>query len=360
VTDWSSCKSKVVKTTGYVLFLDQTQESMSEGVMSKQLVMVNGALRALVKPVIGYMSFNPGKVKVRRPLLCSVAKFIPVPGQTQLTPIDFGPFKGEWIDTLRTNEEQKQRVILYLHGGGYLAGSHVTHRNITSRLARWGRCRVLAINYRKSPEYPFPYPIDDAVRAYEWLLEQGYSTDQIAVAGDSAGGNLTLSLLLALRDRHWPTPAAGVCLSPWTDLTCSGESMRFNRTRDPMIPAWRIPTAAKLYANGMPLDEPRISPLFANLAGLPPLLIHVGDNEVLLSDSTRFAAKARDEGVAVDLKVWPNAPHVFQIFAGIVPQSNHSLREISHFVRSVWGDRPGSETESEPVVAARPELVLVR
>lgn len=309
--------------------------------MSSQLVLMNGVLRSVVKPVINYMSFHPAKVSSRRPLLCGAASLLPVPGHTRVTTVDFGPFKGEWIDASRGDEDATApRVLLYLHGGGYLAGSPITHRNITIRLARLSRCRVLAINYRKSPEYPFPYPLEDALLAYQWLLDQGYQGHDIALAGDSAGGNLTLSLLLTLRDNRMPRPIAAACLSPWTDLTGSGESMRFNRDKDPMIPAKRVPKAARLYANGIPLDDPRISPLHNDLHDLPPLLLHVGDSEVLLSDSTRFAAKARDYGVQVELKIWRNAPHVFQLFAGFVPQSNYAIREIARFMRDAWGDLP--------------------
>ncbi len=307
--------------------------------MSSQLMLMNTILRSVVKPVISYMSFHPKKIKQRRPLLCGVSSFLPLPSHFKITPVDFGAFNGEWVDSENNADHTRERVLLYLHGGGYIAGSPTTHRNITTRLNRYGQCRVLAINYRKSPDYPYPYPLEDALTAYQWLLDEGYKPENIVFAGDSAGGNLTLSTLLAIRDQKKPLPAGAACLSPWTDLTGSGESMRYNRKLDPMIPARRVKTAARLHANGMPLDDPRLSPLHANLQGLPPLLIHVGDNEVLLSDSVRFAQKAKDHGVDVELKVWQNAPHVFQLFAGAVPQSNAALKEIGAFFRLLWGER---------------------
>lgn len=322
--------------------------------MSSQLIMVNGLLRAVVKPVIQYMSMHPKKIGQRRPLLCGAASLLPIPKHIAIEPQCLGKFQGEWIHSEKNPSHAQDKVVLYLHGGGYVACSPITHRNLTTRLAHYGQTRVFAINYRKSPEYPYPYALEDALHSYQWLLEQGIDPANIVIGGDSAGGNLTLVTLLAIRDKKLPLPAGGVCLSPWTDLTAKGDSMRFNRANDPMIPSRKVKRAARLHANGMPLDDPRLSPIYANLEGLPPLLIHVGDNEVLLSDSTRFAAKARSSGVDVELKVWPNAPHVFQLFAGIVPQSNQSLREIGHFVQRVRGEIPVvpalQETIGEPAL----------
>ena len=308
--------------------------------MSSQLVMLNGVLRTVVKPVIQYMSFHPKKITRRRPLLCGAASFLPVPKHITFEAVNLGKFSAEWIHSEKNEAHTHRKVVLYLHGGAYIAGSPITHRNLTMRLARYAQCRVFAINYRKAPDYPYPYALEDALHAYQWLLDQGILPEDIIVAGDSAGGNLTLVTLLAIRDKKLPMPAAGVCLSPWTDLSCKGDSIRFNRAIDPMIPSRRVKHAAKLHANGMLLDDPRISPLHADLHDLPPLLIHVGDNEVLLSDSTRFASKAKASGVSVELKVWRNAPHVFQLFAGFVPQSTQALREVGHFMQRVRNESP--------------------
>lgn len=305
--------------------------------MSAQMVLVNSVLKSVVKPFIQITSFHPDKIRKRRPLLCGLASLLPVPRHIRITQVMLGPIWGEWVDAVRNERSARDRVLLYLHGGGYIVGSPLTHRNITMRLARYAGCRVLAINYRKAPHYPYPYPQEDALMSYQWLLDQGYSPDRIMLAGDSAGGHLTLSTLLGIRDRGLPMPAGAVCLSPWTDMACTGDSMRHNRSRDTMIPARRIPAAARHFANGMPLDDARISPLYASLEGLPPLLIHVGDQEVLLHDSTRFAEKAQAQGVEVTLKVWRGAPHVFQIFAGFVPQSTWSLKEMAHFMRRRLG-----------------------
>lgn len=305
--------------------------------MTAQLAVVNSVLRTVVKPFLSFTSFHPDKIHKRRPLLNGMAALLPVPRNVRISRISLGPIWGEWVDALKNEADAHDRVLLYLHGGGYIACSPVTHRNITMRLARYANCRVLAINYRKAPHYPYPYALDDSLRAYEWLLQEGYSPDRIMLAGDSAGGHLTMATLLAIRDKRLPKPAGAVCLSPWTDLTCRSESMRQNAARDTMIPARRVRHAARHFANGMPLDDARISPLYAALHDLPPLMIHVGDGEVLLHDATRLADKAREHGVEVTLRVWKNAPHVFQLFAGLVPQSNWSLKEIATFMRQRMG-----------------------
>lgn len=315
--------------------------------MSSQLLLVNQLLRATVKPVLHLISFDADKIAERRGLLCSLARLIPVPGPYEIKPFRLGAFGAEWVDIPQAPEMAKDRVLLYLHGGGYVVGSPITHRNITTRLARYGRCRVLAINYRKSPQYPFPYALEDAVVAYRHLLAEGYDSKNITIAGDSAGGNLTFLTTLALRDRGVPLPAGIIGISPWTDLSSSGDSMHTHRGRDPMIPARRIRHAAKLHSNGIALDSPQLSPVFADLQGLPPILVHVGESEVLLSDSLRIIDRARNHGVTAHLKVWKNAPHVFQLFAGIVPQSKQSLREIAHFMRQCWGD--SFATVAEPI-----------
>jgi len=301
--------------------------------MTAQQTAVNSVLRGVVKPFLAFTSFHPDKLHKRRPLVCGAASLLPVPGNVRINRFSLGQFWAEWVDALNNDPSANDRVLLYLHGGGYLACSPITHRNITMRLARYAGCRVLAINYRKAPHYPYPYALEDSLLAYQWLLEQGYSADKIMLAGDSAGGHLTLATLLAIRDRGLPRPAAGVCLSPWTDLSCSGDSMRGNRKRDPMLPARRIRHAARHFANGMPLNDPRVSPLFAELHDLPPLMIHVGDSEVLLNDSTRLTDKARSHGVDVTLRVWKESPHVFQLFAGVMPQATLSLKEIGAFMR---------------------------
>jgi monoterpene epsilon-lactone hydrolase len=316
------------------------------------MMLVNQVLRATVKPFLSFVSFDPDKLASRRQLLSGLAALMPLPGKFTITPFKLGPMRAEWIDGHKGEQENSSRVLLYLHGGGYLACSPVTHRNITTRLARLGDCRVLAIDYRKSPEYPFPYALEDSIFAYRWLLDQGYAPSDIIIGGDSAGGNLTLLTLLALRDRGQPLPVAAFGMSPWTDLSNSGVSVDTRRGRDPMIPVHRIVHAAQLHSNGVALDSPQLSPVFADLSGLPPLMVHVGDAEVLLSDAVRFVDRARNFGVEAELKVWANAPHVFQLFAGVVPQALQSLKEIAGFMGAHWGVRAASSSEQSDVAAS--------
>ncbi len=321
--------------------------------MSSQLMLVNRILKSTVKPALHFISFDENKIAERRGLLCALASLIPLPRDIEIHPFKLGAFGAEWVDAQSDVSDAQSRVLLYLHGGAYLVGSPITHRNITTRLAKYGGCRVLAINYRKSPQYPFPYALEDAVSAYRYLLAEGYAPEHITIAGDSAGGNLTFLTTLALRDRGLPLPAGIIGISPWTDLSSSGDSMLSHRGLDPMLPARRIRHAAKLHANGIALDSPMLSPVFAELHGLPPILVHVGGSEVLLSDSLRFVDRARNYGVSAHLKVWKNAPHVFQLFAGFVPQSKQSLREIGNFMRQCWGDFaavPSNPVTHEPVL----------
>ena len=240
-----------------------------------------------------------------------------------------GGIHAEWIEALGV---ASQNAILYLHGGGYCSCSLDTHRGLAARLALASGARVLVIAYHLAPEFPFPAALEDALGAYRWLLGQGLPPENIAIAGDSAGGGLTLACALSLRDASEPLPAALVCLSPWTDLTFSGETIRTLAGVDPLLKPGRLPIAA-YYTGSHDPAEALISPLFADLRGLPPLLIHVGSDEILLSDSTRLAEKARCAGVDVTLEIWKDMWHVFQVFAPYVPEAQESIDLIGAFVR---------------------------
>ena len=237
---------------------------------------------------------------------------------------------GEGADT--------DHVMYYLHGGGYVAGSIDSHRNLTGNLARALGCQVLALDYRLAPENPHPASVEDAVTGYGWLLEQGYSADSIVVAGDSAGGGLTVALLLALKQQGLPQPAAAVPLSPWVDMEATGDSMVSRADADPMITPGSLTNIAALFLgeDGDPTD-PLASPLHGDLSGLPPLLIQVGDAEVLLDDSTRLAAQAEQAGVDVTLEVWPEMVHVFQASVGYVPEATQAVDRIAEFSRQKLG-----------------------
>lgn len=225
-------------------------------------------------------------------------------------------------------------VILYLHGGAYLGGSPRTHRGMLARLARAAGCRVLALDYRLAPEHPYPAPLEDAVAAYRALLAKGTKPEQIVIAGDSAGGNLALVTAIALREAGLPLPAKLVLLSPWTDMTSSSGSYTSRVQRERILDVAAIQRAATTFADGRKLADPRLSPLFADLAGLPPMLIQVGDDEVLLEDSTRLADAAHAAGVSVTLQVWPGMWHVWQVLAGWMPEADRAVAGIAGFVRA--------------------------
>ena len=245
-------------------------------------------------------------------------------------PVDVGGIKAEWITA---PEAQQDRVVLYLHGGGYVFGSINSHRDVCERLSRAAKARVLAIEYRLAPEHPFPAGIDDAVAAYRWLLKQGLSAKRIAIAGDSAGGGLSVSTLLALKQAGDPLPACATLMSPWVDHELTGDSMTSKGAEDPMIKKPMVAVMSATYIPSGDLSNPLISPLNADLTGLPPLMIHVGTREVLLDDSVRLAARAKKAGVEVELKAWEGHVHVFQIFASGVKDGETSLQELGAFIR---------------------------
>ncbi len=253
-----------------------------------------------------------------------------VPASIAVSPDQVGGIYGEWLK----GTDPSGSVLLYLHGGGYFGCSAQTHRPITVSFAQEGFL-VFAPDYRLAPENPFPAAVDDAVAAYRGLIGEGYSRENIVVAGDSAGGGLSLSLLLALRKLGLLLPAGAALFSPWTDLAATGESIRTNANRCAMFHGPDIGFSARYYLGETDPRNPLASPLYADLKGLPPLLIHVGADEVLRDDSTRLAERARAAGVRVELRVWPVVPHAWQLAPHLIPEARQSLRESAAFLRSV-------------------------
>jgi monoterpene epsilon-lactone hydrolase len=245
-------------------------------------------------------------------------------------PISAAGVDGEWISPADAPED---KAILYFHGGGFRIGSVTSHRELIAEIADTIGCRVLAINYRLAPEHRFPAALDDALAAYGWMLDRGLSPENIAFAGDSAGGNLVLAAMLALRERGLPLPAAGVLMSPWTDLAATGASYTTRADADPIHQRPMILALARNYLgeHGDPRD-PLVSPLYADLRGLPPLLFQVGDHETVLDDSTMFADKARDAGVDVELQVWDGMIHVFQMFSAELVEAHQAIASIAKFI----------------------------
>jgi len=239
---------------------------------------------------------------------------------------------GEWLAAA-------PRVLLHLHGGGYFMGSSATHRGLGAALSRVSDAVVVLPDYRLVPEHPYPAALDDAEAVVRWLTETcGVDPSRLAVAGDSAGGGLAAALLVRLRDQGGPLPACYVGISPWLDLTCSGPSVTALDGVDPWISAAMLPLPARFYAGELALDDHRVSPLYADLSGLPPTLLYVGGDELLLDDAVRFTARARAAGVAADCGVYPGLWHVFPAFPGL-PESRDVLAEVGGFVRRHADDR---------------------
>jgi acetyl esterase/lipase len=226
------------------------------------------------------------------------------------------------------------RAILYLHGGGYVIGSVNTHLRLAYDLSAAASARVLLIDYRLAPEHPFPAAVDDATRAWNWLIAQGYDPKRLAIAGDSAGGGLTIAVTVNLRDKGLGPPACAVAISPWVDLEGLGGSMTTLAAVDPMVQKQGLLWMAGLYLNGADPKHPLAAPLYADLKGLPPMLIQVGTAETLLDDATRIAEKLHAAGVEAKLSVWPNMIHVWPLFAPHLSEGREGCAEAGAFIRA--------------------------
>lgn len=248
--------------------------------------------------------------------------------------VNAGGLPAEWAADESAAGDQ---AVLYLHGGGYVIGSVRTHRVLMAGLSRASGARVLGLEYRLAPEHPFPAPVEDAVAAYRWLLRQGYAPGRIAVAGDSAGGGLAVAMLAQARSYGLPLPAAAVCFSPWVDLEGIGDSMTANAGSSDMVERDGLLFMANAYLNGANPRAPLAAPLYADLRGLPPTLIQAGGAETLLDDSTRLADAARAAGVAVELDVWDDMIHVWQLFAPMLPEGRQALAQAGAFIRKHTG-----------------------
>jgi len=255
---------------------------------------------------------------------------LPPPDDVTTSAVHAGGVPAEWVVAPGADP---QRVILYLHGGGYVIGSLATHRGLAGRLSGAAAARVLLIDYRLAPEHPFPAAVEDATAAYRWLLTTGIRPARIAIAGDSAGGGLTVATLVALRDAGEPLPAAGVCLSPWTDLEGTGDSVTTKASADPLVQKEMLLQLARWYLGGAHPRTPLAAPLYADLHGLPPLLIQVGTAEILLDDATRLADRARAAGVEVSLEAWEDMIHVWQLFAPMLREGQQAIERIGAFVQ---------------------------
>lgn len=253
----------------------------------------------------------------------------PRPADMTWEDVDAGGTPAIWVTP---EDGEADRVVVYLHGGGYATGSAREYLSLASHLARAARARVLAVDYRLAPEHPFPAAIDDALAAYAFVQASGYDSDRVVFAGDSSGGGLVLGTLVTLRDRGEPLPRTAVCLCPWTDLTLSGASLSANAERDPMVRLSTLTQMTEAYLGEHDRRTPTASPLFADLSGLPPLLVQVGTSELLRDDATRLAERAEAAGVDVTLQVWEDTFHVWQSFADHLPEAQEAVAGIGAYV----------------------------
>jgi acetyl esterase/lipase len=248
--------------------------------------------------------------------------------QSQMAGID--------VDWLRPKGAREDKILFYLHGGAYVLGSRRTHRQLVSHMAKEAGVTAVLPEYRLAPEHPFPAAIEDAVAVYRALLESGLKPEDIVISGDSAGGGLSVATLLALRHAGDPLPAAAVLLSPFLDVTASGESATTRADQDPWFEVSDMAVVARYYCpDEAKWRDPLISPVFANVSGLPPMLIQVGDDEILLNDSTRLAEKLEAAGIDVEIEIWPNMWHVFQMFIGKMPESRKAVEKIGTYINKI-------------------------
>jgi acetyl esterase/lipase len=270
----------------------------------------------------------------RRARITAVGTVWPVADDIAVETVQAGGVPAEW--SIAPGSSQG-RVLLYFHGGGYCSGGVASHRRLVTEAGRAAGARTLAIEYRLAPENPYPAALEDALAAWRWLLAQGIAAGSIALGGDSAGGGLALALLLKLRDAGESLPAAAWLLSPWTDLSLSGDSLSSRDAIDPLIHrAYLAELAGDYTPAGMDPKDPRVSPLFADLAGLPPLMIQVGSAETLLDDAVRLAARAGAADVPVTLEIWPHMIHAWPMWNGGLDAGRRALQHAGLALRQHW------------------------
>ncbi len=300
---------------------------MNASSLSLQARVLRHAVRWLIAPALD--TDRPLAGRRRRLEFVTLLSRFPMPAGTQIEPADFGGVRGEWI---RNNREPALRTVLYLHGGGYQVGSVAVYRGFAAQIARAWQADVALVEYRLAPEHPFPAATDDVFAAYRSLLSrQNAGGGELIVAGDSAGGGLSVACALQARDAGVTPPTALVVFSPWLDLTISGRSAN-ERAHDDMLGSAHLRIAAQAYLSGANAQSPLASALHADLHGLPPTLIQVTDNELLYDDARRFADALHAAGTPAQLRVWSNLWHVWQLFAGRLPEADAALAQAEAFI----------------------------
>jgi monoterpene epsilon-lactone hydrolase len=298
----------------------------------RELDMVSDAIRMVLEMEAQLVGPHTGPHELRDTIRETVVAAPPVDGQVVEAVDELVP-GSIWVRHASVAPDA-EAVVLWFHGGAYVGGEPRLSGAIATALSARTGARVLLPEYRLAPEYPHPAAVEDAVRSYRWLLERVSGPDQVVVGGDSAGGGLVLAMLLALREAGDPLPAAGVTFSPWTDLAITGESVETRATYSPFGRSL-MDRCADAYLAGTDPSAPLASPLYGDWRGAPPLLVHVGDHELLLDDGVRLAARAGAAGVDVTLRVWPEMPHVHQSLVGYAPESDEAIDDAARFISSV-------------------------
>lgn len=257
----------------------------------------------------------------------------PTPQGVTVDQVDMGGIPATLVTPREVRDE---RILLYIHGGGYVAGSPAGYHGLAGHYAQLLGARVYMPDYRLAPEHPFPAAIDDTLAAYAWLLEQGHGGDRVAFSGDSAGGAMVVSVMVAARKAGLALPVAGVALSPWANLEHSGASMLTRDGVDPTVNLAGLNLMARAFLGDALKNDPDASPVFADVRGLPPILIQIGEREVMLSDAMRLATHLAENRVRVSLDVWPDMFHVWHMFAAILPEGMRALQDAARFLERAW------------------------
>jgi len=291
--------------------------------ISLRAKLMKKALQNSIKPLLSPHT----SIKTQRLLTDIGLRMNLLPLGTHITPVDIDGLNAEWIANKHHNSTDT--IILYLHGGAYNIGSTKSHRNLTAHLAKASEATILLLDYRLAPEHPYPAALTDAVKAYKWLIDGGHLAEDIVIVGDSAGGGLAVATALSLKDEGLQMPRALGLISPWADMTMSGESVKSKADLDPMIRKDWLDAMINNYATDLPPDSPLCSPIYADLEGLPPVYIQVGSDEILLDDAVRLAQRIESSGGRVNLDVWEDMWHVWHFQAGLIPEANKAIEEMA-------------------------------